>query len=51
MSGAPEMPKAVSFRFAEADDVPDIVALLANDSLGAGREIAGDPNGMKLALR
>ncbi len=33
-----------SFRFAESGDVPANVALLANDSLGAGREIAGDPD-------
>jgi len=36
------MPVAVSFRFAEADDVSAIVALLVDDSLGAGREISGD---------
>jgi len=36
------MPDPVTFRFAKADDVPAIVAMLVDDSLGAGREVSGD---------
>ena len=33
----------VSFRLARADDVPAIVAMLADDPLGAARESVGEP--------
>jgi GNAT superfamily N-acetyltransferase len=36
-------PPAVRFRRARADDVPAIVALLADDPLGATREAPGEP--------
>ncbi len=38
------MARGVTFRAATAEDVPAIVALLADDVLGAAREAPGDPS-------
>lgn len=46
-SGSP----AVLLRRATKGDVPAIVALLADDPLGSGRESAGDPGGLVPYLR
>ncbi|WP_017591723.1 GNAT family N-acetyltransferase [Nocardiopsis potens] len=41
-TGEPSPPEGVEVRRAEARDLPEIVALLADDPLGAGREDASD---------